>query len=176
MAELKVLFLGIVGVFAGVYHGIELSNHDGALGNGAEFPSGKFVDKMAEGVIMFLFARRFLDGKLKLALKFPQKQIIYYYVVGRFLELVLDSDQLEFTLHLLATVQEIQSLEQTDKAPLIALPLRSEEVAHLERHQVEVIPPAELGLDVPPRLEEVVDKDRSVIESHRGQHQVYLGR
>jgi len=46
---------------------------------------------MAENVIVLLLAFGLLDGQLQLALDLTHKQVVDHYVVGRFLEFILDA-------------------------------------------------------------------------------------
>ena len=78
---------------------------------------------MAEGVVIFLFAFGFLDGKLKLALHFSHEKVVYHDVVGWIVKFVLYSYQFEFAAHQLAVVKEIHGFQQTDEGTFGALKL-----------------------------------------------------
>ena len=50
----------------------------------------KFIDKMTESVIIFFFASRLLNGKLKLTLNFAHEKIINHNIVSRVIKLVFN--------------------------------------------------------------------------------------
>lgn len=66
---------------------------------------------MAKCVVVFKYVIWFLDGKLQLALHFPHKEIVDDDVIGRFIQLVLDSDQTEVFLDLWFFVQQIHNIQ-----------------------------------------------------------------
>ena len=117
------IFLLVVVLFAGFNHGVELRYHDGTLSNGAKHPPGQLVDKVAECVVVLLLSLHVLNRQLQLILHFPHEEVVYHYVIGWIIELVLDSHQLEFTLHVLAAIQNVHGLKQTDEGALAALVL-----------------------------------------------------
>ena len=100
-----------------------MGDHDGAIDNRSEFASNEFINKMTEGVIIFLFTFGFLDGKLELALHFSHEKVVYHDVVGWIIKFILDSDQFEFAAHQLAVVKEVHRFQQTDEGAFGALKL-----------------------------------------------------
>ena len=132
------LSLCIIELFAGCYHGVKLRNHDSAFSNGSEFPSGQFIQKVTEGIVIFLFSFWLLNGELQLTRNLSHEEIVDNDVVSRIVQLVFDPGQFELPLHALVLIKEVHSLEDVDKSTLAALQLRPHDVPDLESHQVDI--------------------------------------
>jgi hypothetical protein len=162
-------------VLAGSDHGVQLRQHDGALGDRPELAPYQFVDEVAHVVVVLLLALGLLDVQLQLALDPAHEEVVDHDVVSRVVQLVLDAHQLEEPPHLGAVVEVVHGVEQADEAALRALQFRPQQVAHPERHQVYVVPTfiCRYFLSCP---EEVVDEGVDVLEHEGSEYGVDLGR
>ena len=173
--EKRGLFLfDVVSALGGGDHGVELGDHDGALGDGAELAPGEFVDEVAEGVVVLLPALGLVDGELKFALDPAHEEVVDHDVVGGVVELVLDPDQLKLALHGLAVVEQVHGPEDVDEGVLGALELGPHKIGHPEHHDVDVLLVL-VGEDILPRLQQVVDQHVGVVHHEGRQHCVDFG-
>jgi hypothetical protein len=76
---------------------------------------------MTEDIVILLFSLDLLDGKLKFALNFAHKQIVYDDVISWIVEFVLDSDQFELSFHGWTVVKEVHGLKDADEGAFAAL-------------------------------------------------------
>lgn len=73
-----------------IHNRIVLCNNDWALCNGSKFSSCKFIYKMAEIIVIFLFGLNLLDGKLELALDFPKEHVVNKNIIVFLIKFVLN--------------------------------------------------------------------------------------
>ena len=168
----------VAGLSAGIYHRVQLRYHNSAFSNRPKAPSCEFVDKVTEGVVVFLFLVHVLNRKLQLALNFPHEEIVYHDVVGRFIQLVLDSHQLELPDHIFAFIKNVHSSQQADESALAALVLGSHQVADFEADQVHIFFCADTIFerrDLTPRLQQVMNKNVCVFQHERSQNRANFG-
>ena len=76
-----------------------MGDHDGAFSNRAKNTSSKLIDKMAEGVVIFLFAFGLLNGELEFALNFSHEKVVDNNIVSWLIKFIPDLHYFEFVLH-----------------------------------------------------------------------------
>lgn len=119
--QLFTWLLLVIGAFRGTDHRVQLTHHNGTLSYGSKFPPSELVDKVTEGIVVFLFSFGLLNGQLQLTLDFSHEEIVDHDVVGRVIQLVFDPDQLELPLHRLTLIEKVERFKQSDETALGAL-------------------------------------------------------
>jgi hypothetical protein len=128
---------------------------------------------MAENIIIFLFSLGLLYRELKFALHLAHKEIIDHNIASRLIKFILDSDQLEHSLHGFTVIKQIHSLQDVDEAALGALQFGSHQIADPEDHQVDVLP-SDVSPDLLARLQQVMDQQVRIVQHQGCQHRVHL--
>jgi hypothetical protein len=103
-----VVLWSVIGVIASTDDGVMLGNDGGAFSQHSEFSPCEFVEKVSEGVVVFVLLLHVLDGELQLALHLPHEHVVDEHVIVLLIKLILDTHQLELTLHFLRLVQQTQ--------------------------------------------------------------------
>lgn len=136
---------------------------------------------MREGIVLLFFALQLLGEELELALELAVEEKVDEDVVVLFVELVLDSDELEEgTVLALLLVEHVEGVQELDAGGFVEVHPRPHEVADSKGDQVDVLGLALVlgvlgGLLDLPGLNEEVDQLGDVLLHEFDHQRIHLG-